>query len=127
MRREVFGLDGSQYETVPYVVQENNYQVELFQPRSFNRHAVFFVRQQESLQAYYERKRDLTSASLKEDPQISHDMLLETDIFGNPLVSLSIAYGHQGDCFGPHLNEKDRKKQKQSHFLVWTSSYMNLI
>ncbi|KAF2464647.1 SpvB-domain-containing protein [Lindgomyces ingoldianus] len=127
LREEVFGLDGSQHEAVPYLVQEANSQVELFQPMGPNRHAVFFVRPCESLKVYYERCRGIVTGSLKEDPRVSHSMLLETDMFGNPLVSVSIAYGRQNKESSIHLNEKDQQKQAQTHCVLQMSAYTNRI
>src|SRR6185369_16251095 len=56
LRREVYALDSSYAEDRPYSVTEQNYAIELLQPRGEQRHAVFFTHARESVDFHYERK-----------------------------------------------------------------------
>ncbi|KAH0566014.1 hypothetical protein GP486_000586 [Trichoglossum hirsutum] len=127
LRQEVYGLDDSPYEHVPYMVKQGNYKIELLQPRGANPHAVFFTRALESLQIAYERNKSLGSTRLVEDPRISHGMIFETDIFGNPLTSLTIAYGRLSGEPNPLLTDEDREKQMKLQAMLHVSQYTNVV
>ena len=87
LRQEVYALDGSGKENIPYTVTEQNFTIECLQPRQNNRHAVFFTHAREAINYHYER--------IPDDPRISHAMTLEVDPFGNVLKSVAIGYGRQ--------------------------------
>jgi RHS repeat-associated protein len=120
---EVYGLDNSPYQNIPYMVRRANYKIELFQPQCINRYAIFFTQASESLGVSFERNRSLESISQVEDPKISHDMVLVTDIFGNTLESLSISYGRRHEDPNPLLSDLDRLKQGKLWAILNTSGY----
>ena len=86
----------------PYQVSESRYRVAQLQPRSANHHAVYFSHQLESLTYHYERN--------PADPRISHGLTLAVDAFGNPLKTMSVAYGRrQPDQSLPTQADRDRQ------------------
>jgi hypothetical protein len=97
LRQEIFALDDSVYGTLPYSVSENNFLLNLLQPRgSGNQRCVFMVKELESVHFSYERYAQ-TSPSGRTlcSPSVSHDLSLVYDPFGNVLKSASIAYGQR--------------------------------
>ncbi|MEP0367424.1 MAG: SpvB/TcaC N-terminal domain-containing protein [Cyclobacteriaceae bacterium] len=88
LRQEVFSQDGSANEAVPYVVTENTYEIKVIQPRGSERrdrdYASFQVTPAETLAYQYER--DIS------DPRVSHQLTLETDVYGQVLKSAAVVY-----------------------------------
>ncbi len=106
LRQEIYALDGSALAEHPYVVREQNFTIELLQPRGDNRHAVFFSHPRESLEHHYEREH--------RDPRVAHDLTLDVDAFGNVLRSASVAYGRRhADASIPDAS--DRAEQTRLH------------
>jgi len=97
LRQEIYGLDGSAKQPLPYSIVENNFLLNLFQPRgTSNRHAVFMKLPLESAKFYYERYTLTgTSGQTVCSPRVSHDMKFAYDAFGNLLKSVTIAYGQR--------------------------------
>jgi RHS repeat-associated protein len=84
LRVEVYAEDGSAAAVNPYTVTEQNFTVTCLQHMGMNQHAVFQVSTREMVSFYYERGRD--------DPRVSHEIVLETDPYGNVRRSVSIGY-----------------------------------
>ena len=84
LRVETFDADESGPIGSPYSVAESNFTIERLQPQGPNLHAVFFVHPLESVALHYERADG--------DPRVSHDVVLETNAYGDVLRSLSIRY-----------------------------------
>lgn len=84
LRREVYGLDGTDQSACPYGVSEFAYDVRLVQPKLVNRHAVYLSLERETLMHHYERNAV--------DPRIQRKVTLETDPYGLALRGLSISY-----------------------------------
>ncbi|KAJ6785333.1 hypothetical protein PWT90_02600 [Aphanocladium album] len=121
LRSEVYAMDGSKLESLPYLIKEANMQLELRQPRSNNHHAVFFVRPKEAVEVVYDRK-SYSSGSLRYfDPRISHTLTLETDFYGNPLSSIVISYGRQSDDLDSRLHDEDKEAQRKT-YAVWSTN-----
>jgi RHS repeat-associated protein len=87
LRQEVYALDGTAKERIPYTVTENNFTVRPLQPLATNRHAVFFTHPRETISVHYERDPD--------DPRLGHTLTLAVDDYGNVLTSASIGYGRR--------------------------------
>lgn len=85
---EVFGLDDSKIDAVPYTVSESNYRVSLRQAKEENWYAVFFVQARESITYTYDR--------IANDPQIQQQFTLEVDAYGNVLKEVAVAYPRRG-------------------------------
>jgi len=123
LRQEIYALDGSEEKKRPYNVSERNYTIEILQPQSSNRHAVFFVHPRETVDFHYERKLfdDFP------DPRVSHSMTLAVDEFGYVLQSVAIGYGRRHDDLDPLLTDEDRTKQKRTHISYTENNYTNSI
>lgn len=106
-RREVYALDGSLRETIPYVVTEQSYRVRRLQPRGPNRHAVFLTHTREERTYNYERELS--------DPRIAQSLTLEVDDFGNALKKASIAHGRR--IVDPSLSAEARAQQATTYLI----------
>jgi RHS repeat-associated protein len=84
LRVEIYAEDGSPAASNPYTVTETNFTILCLQNMGVNLHAVFFVHPCETVSFHYERSVD--------DPRVSHDFTLETDLYGNEKRSVSVAY-----------------------------------
>jgi hypothetical protein len=121
LRSEVYSLDGSNLERIPYTIKESNFIVEQKQQLGPNRYGVFFVRPNETLEMVYNRKMYQTKSCRRADPRLNHSMILETDIFGNPLATLVVTYGRRYDDPSLLLREEDRQQQRRSHSILIVS------
>ncbi|MEU5402911.1 SpvB/TcaC N-terminal domain-containing protein [Streptomyces sp. NPDC005963] len=125
LRHEVYALDGTEVAGRPYTVSEHNYTVRLLQhadrgprpPGAEAAHAVFLVEPKESVTAHYERTLD---------PRTSHEVVLETDDFGNVLSSASIAYGRHIRTEDTS-NPDDRAPQERRHVVHTQHRYTNAV
>ena len=104
LRQEIYALDGSAKQSIPYTVTEQNFTVECLQKQAINRYAVFFTHPREALSYHYERNPD--------DPRVGHAMTLEVDDYGNVLKSLAIAYG-RAPGQSPLQDADDKARQEQ--------------
>lgn len=84
LRQEVYALDGSPLQAVPYSVAEHNCVVRQLQPIG-QLYAVFDVHESEAITYHYERN--------PADPRISHTLNISFDQYGNMLESASVTYG----------------------------------
>jgi RHS repeat-associated protein len=138
LRREIFAQDGTEDEDRPYSATEQNYTIELLQPRASQRHAIFFTHARESIDFHYERKLfkvvgntvvDPTTAppTAKDvaDPRVTHAMTLEVDGYGNVLKSVAIGYGRRYDDSSQLLTPQDRDKQKRIHVTYSENRFTN--
>jgi RHS repeat-associated protein len=87
LRQEVFSLDGSTKEDIPYSVATHNCHVQLKQKKGTNAHAVFMVHESEAITFSYERNPN--------DPRVTHTLNLEFDEMGNVKKSVSVVYGRK--------------------------------
>jgi RHS repeat-associated protein len=84
LRTEVYALDGSAQQDNPYTVTEQNYTLTLVQAMGVNPHAVLAVAPRESVTFRYDRGLD--------DPQAGHELVLDTDEYGNVLRKVTAGY-----------------------------------
>ncbi|KAG9605253.1 hypothetical protein KCU77_g1177, partial [Aureobasidium melanogenum] len=116
LRSEVYGLDGSAKADVPYTISETSYDVELVRvTASTKRNAqaappsVFRVQPRESLTDHLERLRD--------ESRLEHELILETNLYGDVTKSLRVLYGRQQQqqqqC--PPMALKSRAAQQRNH------------
>ena len=105
LRQEIYALDGTDNESNPYTVTEQNFSIRCLQPRQQRRHGVFITHAREAITYHYERN--------PVDPRTTHAMTLEVDDVGNVLKTASIGYGRRQEDF--ELPEpQDRDKQTQT-------------
>ncbi|MFW2373133.1 MAG: SpvB/TcaC N-terminal domain-containing protein [Gammaproteobacteria bacterium] len=105
LRQEVYALDGTDKEAIPYTVVEQNFIIQALQPKGENRYGVFFTHPREVITYHYERN--------PVDPRTQHVMTLEVDHYGNVLKSLAIGYGRRHSSL-PEF----RDQEKQTHTLI---------
>lgn len=142
LRREVYGLDGSEAVDRPYSVSERNYTIARLQPLGMNRHAVYFTHARETVDYHYERRLysvlngqivDAVTAAANSatrrlaDPRVTHSMILEADAYGNILKSLSIAYGRRFDSTDAALTASDRSTQKLTLVTLLDATFTNAL
>ena len=93
LRTETFAYDAIKYGNTnearqraltPYTVATHNCTIELLQPKGKNKHAVFIVKENESISYNYERNPS--------DPRISHTINILLDEYAHILESVSIVY-----------------------------------
>ncbi len=105
LRQEVYALDGSDVETIPYTVTHQNRALRVVQRRGPNRHAVFLSHESERIVLQYERHAT--------DPRTSHALVLEADAYGNPLRTVTARYGRR--AADPALAPEDAAVQSRHH------------
>jgi RHS repeat-associated protein len=130
LREEIYALDGTPAQDRPYAVTEHNYTIELLQPSvpprpdgPQNYHGVFLSHARETAAAHYERALYEVDGEPRADPRISHDLVLEIDDWGNPLLTASAGYGRR--FADPRLPEPDRAEQHRSHLTCTYAEYTN--
>ena len=84
LRQEIYSLDGSVKEDIPYTITETNYKVRLLQYHTENSFGVYQSLPKETLTYTSERNTN--------DPRIGHQFALAHDEYGHVLQSLQIAY-----------------------------------
>jgi len=132
LRQEIYAEDESSKSAHPYSVSERNYTLEILQPQSGNRHAVFFAHPRETIAYHYERNH--------QDPRVGQQFVLQVDPFGNVLKAAAVGYGrreiirvidaagHVQEISNPGLNQLDpieRTKQTQPLLTCTENTYTN--
>ena len=125
LRQEVYALDGSEEADRPYSVSERNYTLDVLQPSSPNRHAVFLSSPRQTLDFQYERKLYARNGKQLADPRVSHTMTLAVDAYGNVLQSVAIGYGRRHNTLDPLLTNADTDKQTRSLVTLTENRYTN--
>lgn len=92
LRQEIYALDGSDKQDIPYTVEEKNYTVKYLQRQGNNKHAVCLKTDRETLMYHYERNIS--------DPRVLHTMILDTDEYGNITQQAEIAYPRRANVSG---------------------------
>lgn len=115
LRQEVYALDGTAKERIPYTITANAYKVQLVQPRKENRFGSFLNYQQQSVAFNCERDPS--------DPRILHELTLETDEYGNVLQKAQIAYPRRHS--DTTLPLKVQEEQAKMHITCTQSIFTN--
>ena len=108
MRKELYGIDGSALEGVPYSVQTRRSQVRLLQPLSPMGWCITLPSALETLSVIYER--------IEADPQVQQQVTLQMDEFGSLLWSVAVSYGRRAQ---PSTNPYPAIVTEE----LWRSSY----
>jgi RHS repeat-associated protein len=127
LRHEVYALDGSLAAGRPFSISEKNLTIKRIQATGPNRHAVFLTHEREAVDLHYERKLVNVGGRQLADPRTTHNMIVAIDAYGNPLQTISIAYGRRHDDPDPQLTDNDRALQRQLHISYTENSYTNPI
>ncbi len=109
LRIEIYSLDGTPVQNIPYTVEEKSYSLQCLQHRTKNQYAIFLKTESETLQYAYER--DVT------DPRISHQLIIENDQYGNPLKTVQVAY--------PRLSSSALTEQTTLKMVYAENSFIN--
>jgi hypothetical protein len=112
LRSEVFAKDAVKFgnsgealrrELIPYTVGTHNCCIELLQPKGKNNHAVFLVKESESITYHYERNID--------DPRVAHNLNISLDKYGNVLEAASVVYPRSvADLSLPTATQDEQRK-----------------
>ena len=111
LRQEVYTLDGTDQEEIPYSVTETNFTVRQLQSAGDEKFGVYLVSGNETLTYAYERNVN--------DPRVAHSILLETDAYGQPLKTVEIAYPRRSTASEAH------PEQRQLHVTAQNNTYFN--
>lgn len=111
LRQEIYSLDGSQKERIPYAITETNFTVRQVQPHGQNQFAVYQTLGRETLSYSSERNTN--------DPRIGHQFALSYDEFGHLLQSIQIAYPRRAGVANTH------PEQLELHATFGEMSYEN--
>lgn len=126
LRSEVFGKDAPLIgatpaqilkQLTPYTVSDNNCLIELLQPQGKNRHAVFLVKDSETISFTYDRDR--------EDPRVSHVLNTEFDRFGNILEAVTVNYSRKRT--DATLPASTRRSQMKTSVVLAKNGFTNHI
>ena len=130
LRQEVYELDvdaltrAEEQRVKLFSTAYHNCHIQRLQHRGANRHAVFLVTESEAITYHYEL--DLRSQPLKPDPRIAHTFNLRTDLYGNVLEAVAIAYPRIGrlpvDAMLPNGTDTLIAKVQQETHLVYTEN-----
>jgi RHS repeat-associated protein len=127
VRKEVYALDGTEKSSRPYTVTESNLTIRMLQQRRTNRHAVFFPHAREAITFHYQRKLYDINGCRHADPQVSHEITLAVDEYGNLLQSVTVGYGRRFGDPSPLLTNADRAKQGQILLTFTETDYTNRV
>jgi RHS repeat-associated protein len=117
LRSETYALDDTDLMDLPYTVTETNAHIQLLQGRENNRHAVFVVKESETIALQFERKTD--------DPRIAHTLNLEIDELGNILKSASVVYPRREENIVADLPDPVKREQRKQHIILTENAYTN--
>lgn len=93
LRQEVYGLDGSELQYLPYVVEQSCYEVTLLQAVENNDYATFLVSPREHISYHYERD--------PQDPRVEQEFILEVDnMCGQITKACSVYLPRRSDTAG---------------------------
>ncbi len=115
LRVEVYALDDSDKKLHPYTVTETNANIQLLQPKGENPHAVFIVKESETITYHYERN--------PADPRIAHTFNLEIDELGNILKNASVVYPRVQ--IPDDLPPRVKMEQGKRHIIYTENTYTN--
>lgn len=105
LREEIYAIDGTRNEPVPYTVRIHSAAVVTVQPRGAKRCGAYVAHERELVTYSYDRKLA--------DPRVAHTATIKVDHFGNVLSSIAVGYGRRTDCEDEPLTEHDRATQRQ--------------
>jgi RHS repeat-associated protein len=109
--------DQLQKELTPFTVAAHNCVIELLQPKGQNKHAIFVVKESESISYSYERITD--------DPRIAHNLNIKLDEYGNVLESASVVYARAKAKVDTDLPSETQAAQKKTLISYVQNAYTN--
>lgn len=124
LRSEVFALDAPlvgatpdeiKKQLSPYTVATHNCVIERIQPKGKNKHAVFTIKESESISYSYERNTN--------DPRIAHNLNIKLDEYGNVLESAAVVYPRR--IVNPDLSIKAQEAQSKTNIIYTQNTFTN--
>lgn len=115
LRTETYGLDSTDKQDKPFSIAYNTCQIKRIQPKLNNSHAVFQVHNSESISITLDRNIA--------DPRISHQLLLETNVYGQPLLSATVSYGRNPQAQPSNLPSEVLEAQRRAHCAIAEVEY----
>jgi len=109
LREEVYGLDGSTEQGMPFLIREFSHGLRVLQPRRGKQPASVQVLEDQQLDCVIERGAPSPLAEPeaplpRQQPRIQHTLALEHDALGFVLRRATVAYGHL------HVSHPDQKR-----------------
>lgn len=118
LRQEVYSLDGTANEAVPYSTSRATVQVRMLQPQKENQYASFLVFGGETISYTYDRN--------PADPRIAHSITLKNNDLGQSLVSAAIVYPRVARPAGTQaIPDQVWNQQNKGHIALSTTDYTN--
>ncbi|KAF4333641.1 rhs repeat-associated core domain protein [Fusarium beomiforme] len=114
LREEIYCDDNSMQEHLPYTTTQFTYGVDVIQQKGENSYCSTRVDNKEKMSFNYERQIS--------NPRYSYDLVLETNHFGQPLKSLSVAYGHKNSTL---LRPFEKAAQEEDIVVLTENAYTN--
>jgi hypothetical protein len=119
IRKEIYGLDETPWQTTPYSVSESQFCIREIQAKGNNRYGIFFSYSLQQLSYHFERNAA--------DPQITHSMSLAVDAFGHVTDHLSISYGRWQDQVLPTTDPQTAGQQIKTRLIYSNSKLLNSV
>jgi len=118
LRTEVYALDGSALQDLPYTATQESGLVRLVQAKGANKYASFLLMPTEGITYSYER--------IPADPRVAHSFSLETDELGNPTRSAMVIYPRVARPTGAAaIPDTVWEEQNKLHITYNETSYTN--
>jgi len=114
LRQEIFALDGTDKELLPYSVATHNCHIKKMQPLADNPFAVFTVQESEAINFSYERNPD--------DTRIAHSINIEIDDMGNVLKNAAIVYARKNRP-AELTEDKIWNEQNKQHIIISENTF----
>lgn len=102
LRKEIYALDQSPKERIPYLAQQHSILIRQVQPMGQQKFGVFLTHESESISYHYERNAA--------DPRVSQEFVLDVDPYGNVLQSASVVCKRNPPAPGDPLNEPEQEE-----------------
>ncbi len=115
LRQEVYALDGTNKEDIPYSVTASAYGVVPVQYLGENRFAAFLSYKKQSVA--FSSERNTT------DPRVMQELTLEIDAYGNVKKSAQVAYPRKGT--DASLPQKIKATQEKMHIIFSENAFSN--
>ncbi len=124
LRAETFAKDAVKHgntdearkqELTPFSVATHNCVIELLQPKGKNKHAVFAVKESETITYTYERNPG--------DPRIAHNLNIKLDEYGNVLESAAVVYPRLNPDFS--LPPETQQEQGKTVIIYTQNQFTN--
>ncbi|WP_344928308.1 toxin TcdB middle/N-terminal domain-containing protein, partial [Streptosporangium carneum] len=133
LRQEVYALDGTRAEGLPYGVTEHAYAVELRRPGHGSPRtegylpAVLTTHLARTREEHHERARYRMAGREVADPRTRDDFVLEVGEYGDVLRTVSAAYGRRHPDPDPALTDDDRAEQARTCVVVTEHRYTRAV